>query len=440
MPTNQPYVADHKRWDHQGNVIPQVEYSKSERPHGEYLPAPWLPLDEAGGFYDKYFEEYMSIMPGKVLAMSRDGKIVPAGLMRKYKAAGSGDTVLTYTATDLAEKVVDLTTGEYVASATSYTKAQVETALRDQGLLGSAENLEYFVSSPVAVAPYASFNAMSHSDPNNPADLRKHNFNIQHRIAVLCDYVLELPWVPEVIASQTASTVGDVTDYTATQTNTYYLQFTDTAKLPIAPSTLRTTWTFGNDASSLFTNKKVRIRDVKATGDYFIDDALDRLYFHHGGNLAAAQAAADPVTITFYHYQSSDDANITSEFACVVGPIKEGDYLKPTTKSNYQPVTQAHGQFALSTPVGASFNQTELQGLFDELETNAEEQAQIIGQVLDIEEHPKGALDLVRSYGNSLPASLYTDKMPGTATEGLPDKLTYAGGANKVVRVNIIRK
>jgi hypothetical protein len=411
------------------------------------LPAPWLPLDEAGGHYDKSFEEYYSIMPGKIVAMARDGKIVPAGMLRKYKAAAGGANVLKYTSTDKDEKVVSLVTNEYVTDAdvnvnagAGYTKTEVETALKARGLLGSAESLEHFISSPMAVAPYGFFNAMSWDDPNNPVTLRRHNFNLQHRVAILCDYVLELPWVPEVIAAQTASTVGTVTDYTATQTNTFYIQFTDTSKLPIAPSTIRTPWSFANDTDSLFTARKYRIRDIKATGDYFIDDDLDRLYFYHGGGLAGAQASANPVQVTFYHYQSADDANISSKFACVVGPIKEGDYLKPTSKSNWQPAQKANAHFALSASVSGAFDQSELQGLFDELGLAAEEEAQIIGQVLQIEKHPKGALELVRSYGSNLPSSLYLDKMPGDATEGMPDKLTYAGGANKVVRVNIIRK
>ena len=55
MPTpNQPYSANHKTWDHQGHLLPQVEYSESIRPHGEFLPAAWLPIAEAGGYFDVY--------------------------------------------------------------------------------------------------------------------------------------------------------------------------------------------------------------------------------------------------------------------------------------------------------------------------------------------------------------------------------------------------
>ena len=218
-------------------------------------------------------------------------------------------------------------------------------------------------------------------------------------------------------------------------------QFTDTAQMPIAPSTIRTPWSFSSDSESIFVTKKLRVRDIKATGDYLIDDSLNRLYFYHGGgSTAAAGTDSTGVVANLYHYQSTNDDNISSEFACVVGPIHPGDYLKPTAKSNYQPVEKANGHFALSTAMGGSYDQTDLQAVLDELETAVEEEALIIGQVLEIETYPKDGLELVRTYGSTLPNSLYLDKMPGDATEGLPDKLTYAGGANKVVRVNIIRK
>ncbi len=452
MPTNQPYTANHKPWDHFGNLVPQVEYSESERPHGEFLPAPWLPLDVAGGVQDKYVEEYFSIMPGKIVAMARDGKLVPAGLLRKFKAAANGDVVLKYTTLDKEQKVVSLQSGDYVSdtdinanAGAGWFKSDIKTALVARGYLLSSENLEYFISSPMAVAPYPYYNAMSYDDPNNPATLKKHNFNLQHRVAILCDYVLELPWVPEQVASaQNLDTIGEAVDYTATQTKTYYIQFTSTQYLPIAPSTLRTKWTFTNDTVPLFKNLKNRLRDLKATGDYFIDDDLDRLYFFHGGNLAAATGAAYPVNVQFYHYNSTSDNLITGKYACVVGPIQEGDYLIPTVKSNWQPVQKAHGNFKLSASLtGGTYDagkEATLNTLLGELEKNAEEQALIIGQVLQVEKHPKGLLQDVRTFGQNLSNDLFLDKMPGSATQGLPDKLTYAGGANKVARINIIRK
>jgi hypothetical protein len=68
------------------------------------------------------------------------------------------------------------------------------------------------------------------------------------------------------------------------------------------------------------------------------------------------------------------------------------------------------------------------------------ENAQVIGQVLEIKTHPRDLLDSVRTAGQSVSWTNYTHKMPGSATQGLPDSLTFAQGANKTVVINIIRK
>ncbi len=444
-------MANLKKWDHFGNMLPRVENSESVRPHGEFLVAPWLPLNEGGGVFDKYVEEWFGIMPGKNLAFARDGKVVPAGMLRKWKAASAGTNILKYTTTDQEQKVISLITGLQVTSAdvtvnasAGYTKAEVKTALVTAGYLTSTENAEDFISSPVAVAPYAFYNAFSPTDPNNPSTLRYTNFNLQHRVAILCDYVLELPWVPEQASAAAISALGTVTDYTATQLKTYYLAFTDVTKMPIAPSTMRTTWAFSVDPLSLFKNQKNRVRDIRATGDYFVDDDLNRLYFHHGGNLAAASAAANTVNVSLFHYNSTNDGNVAGNYACVLGPVVPGDYLKPTYKSNWIAADKAVAQFKLSTSLtGGTYDgakETTLNTLLGELEKNAEEQAMILGQVLEIKKHPRDLLDQVRTSGQQLSSADYLDKMPGSATNGLPDMLTYSAGANKTVTVNIIRK
>lgn len=76
------YDVPQKQWNNWwGNLIPQVEHSEGNRPHVGYVVAPWLPLDEAGGVHDKEVQEYFSVMAGKPVAVSRDGYVVPAGLL-----------------------------------------------------------------------------------------------------------------------------------------------------------------------------------------------------------------------------------------------------------------------------------------------------------------------------------------------------------------------
>ena len=38
------YSANHKSWDHVGNMFPVVEHSEGVRPAGEFMPASWLPV------------------------------------------------------------------------------------------------------------------------------------------------------------------------------------------------------------------------------------------------------------------------------------------------------------------------------------------------------------------------------------------------------------
>src|SRR5210317_335232 len=94
------YVADHKYWDRMGRITPNIEWSESHRPHFESMPAPWLPVQRR----EIEIEYYIVVSSGKVVAESREGHIVPAGLRKAWNIA-SGATALTYTATDVAEGV-----------------------------------------------------------------------------------------------------------------------------------------------------------------------------------------------------------------------------------------------------------------------------------------------------------------------------------------------
>jgi len=94
------YNPTHKTWDHVGNMIPVVEHSEGIRPHGEFKPAAWLPVQ----FFDKFFEDYFVVMPGKALAFDNDGRLVPA----QY---GLSAATITYTDRDVEAGVIDVRTG-----------------------------------------------------------------------------------------------------------------------------------------------------------------------------------------------------------------------------------------------------------------------------------------------------------------------------------------
>jgi hypothetical protein len=284
--------------------------------------------------------------------------------------------------------------------------------------------------------------------------MRKINFSLQKGIAILCDYVLYLPWVPESVATQTASAIGDVTSATTTQVGLYYFSFTATGLLPIAqPDGTRVPMTISNTATH-FRKEKFKLAQISATGDFMVNAEQNRIYFF-AGSLANATAAILDKTITFYHYNSTSDAHATANYACVVGPVSPGDYLIPTSKSNYIPASYAgaHATIAssltiASDAVGALFDQAELQAIFDNIEAVSvaqqanvqaalREEGLIIGQVLEIVTEPRDMLEKVQSHTSSAYAK---DNMPGSATKGLSDSVTFSRAANKRIAVNIIRK
>jgi len=72
----QQYVANHKKWDHVGNLTPNIEISEGVRPSEELKPASYLKLVR----FDKYLEDYYVVSAGKVVALDSNGDVVPAGL------------------------------------------------------------------------------------------------------------------------------------------------------------------------------------------------------------------------------------------------------------------------------------------------------------------------------------------------------------------------
>lgn len=186
-----------KRWDHWGHITPNVEYSEGIRPTGEYMPAPYLPAVR----FDQYFEEWKVLSDGKPVSMDSTGFLVPSGLFKEaaaYKAAFDGassgkqaaaDAVATvfYTANDVARGIKNA-----AGVAVSAGEPVVRSFFNIAG--GSPLAATTTVSQPVGTADY-DFWAHPGGDGLNPATFNKYNFNLQHRVGFLTDYVLQLPIV-----------------------------------------------------------------------------------------------------------------------------------------------------------------------------------------------------------------------------------------------------
>lgn len=390
------YTGNHKVWDHVGNIIPDVEHSEGERPAIEFKPAAWLPVQ----FLDKYYEDWNVIMPGKLVALDNDGRVCPA----QY---GVASATITYTANDVEAGVIDVRTGvTLLIGAIGTFNVSAVTAF--MGRTGEA----MAVSKPIGVNPAAVLR-WAGGDGFNPAQYLQHNYNRQHQIAVLCDYVIQVPLVP-VVASNEAMETTNVTWFGAPVANVSTTT-TALANLPIATNTSRTPISFtggtggAGPASTLFVNQVDTKAQVTSAGDWHID--------YRTGIVAvfSATAPAD-VNITYYHYAAN--ATTVSKFACASGNLKPGDFVKSDLNSNF---VKAAG--------GDTFQD-------------------VVGQVLARDgAFPKDAMDRVRtafapalgtSGAGALPGSLgQLDQMPGSANGGMPANIHYAGAADTLVYINL---
>jgi hypothetical protein len=404
------YSASHKVWDHVGNIIAPVEASEGQRPYGEFMPASWLPVQ----FYEKYYENWLVITPGKIVALDNDGRVVPA----QYSL---GSATIVYGTNDVEAGVIDVRTG--IALVTGDVGTVNVSDVTD--FMGRGTSTALAISHPVGVCQYPVLqwagDGSDDDDGFNPAGYRKHNYNMQHRVAFVCDYVLELPMVPAVASSETI---------TAQSWSSSIMTFDALNNLPVATNTARTVITFANnslsDASTVFVYQKATAAEVTAAGDWHIVYAT---------GVITAFRATDPssgtYSVTYRHYASAPSGSNVSKFACVLGDIKPGDFLKCNADSNW----------VVATP------KVNGDGVTDDFDTNTV----IMGQVLDIEVQPKDMLDKVRTAYSSLSTdatgsfpggatSGQMDQMPGSATGGVSDKIHYAGAADKVCRVNLISR
>ena len=392
------YSTPHKSWDHVGNMVPVVEHSEGIRPHGEFKPAAWLPVQ----FFDKYYEEFFVILPGKILACDNVGRIVPA----QYGLAGA---TITYTANDVEAGVIDVRTG--VALLTAAIGTFNVSAV--SAFLGTASTA-LAVSDPIGVAPYAFWqwagDSSEHDDGFNPAGFRNHNHSLQHQVAILCDYVLELPLVPATVAAAEA--------ITQTSNAASVSIMVAVSNLPMAANTLRSPFTFSEgagapgDVATKFSVQKLTAAAVLASGDWHVDLTTGIITVWSSGAIGATD-----YELVYSHYASAPTS--VSKFASAVGNLKAGDFL----------LCDANSNFAVAT---------------------TEDFKDIMGQVLEVENVlDKDALSRVRTAysslstdaSGSLPAYAgQMDQMPGSATGGVSDKVHYAGAANLVVRVNLISR
>jgi len=176
-----------------------------------------------------------------------------------------------------------------------------------------------------------------------------------------------------------------------------------------------------------FTREVDSIANIVAAGDYFIDYEVGVILIYEADGNAAAVATG---TATFYHYDSSPAS--VGTYLCATGDLAPGDFVRVDANSNFvKAKVFAAGDIATSADGDPS--DAELAVMLNQV-MNA--QGEIVGQVLDSELHPKDFVERVRT---AYPSLGTLDQMPGSASAGLPALLTYAGGANKVIRILLLK-
>lgn len=458
------YSPHHKTWDHVGNIIPDVEHSEGERPAGEFRPAAWLPVQ----FFDKKLENWIVVMPGKIVSFDPDGNLMPA----EYGISGA---TVTYAQNDVDAGTIDVSTGLAVTTTKVVTLSTL-TGVRDgtwtaatagvttvtSGFMGRFGDAFLPASTPcypVGVAPYAYLQFAG--DTYNPVNYYQHNYSMQNLTAFLCDYVLKLPVIPAASATEgvnktTSGTLvsGTIGTHTRAQAvasatgrynatygtvpvlSTYPVIAFALNEVDMAKNTVRSTVTMqsnntADDVSSVLVNERTSLSGVVAAGDYLIDysESVLFVYSSDGATVPVAiSGAAGTVSVTYYHYSGA--ATTVSKFASVLGnALNPGDFLKVGANSN----------FVKADPAGT-----------------AGDLPLIIGQLIKVDTFPRGGLDKVRtaynpaihtnsagSMANGSAGSLSVnvgqlDQMPGTATGGVNELIHYAGAANQLAYVNLI--
>lgn len=461
MTVNRGYVANHKVWDRMGRNTPGVEYSPSQRPHFESFPATWLPTAR----YDYENDWYIVVSVGKVVAQDREGKLVPAGLRKAFNKS-SGTTILSYTATDVEQLITDLTTGEYVTAAVSYTEAEVTQALKERGLIRSTERATDFISKPVGIASY-NYYAPAGSDHFNPATLKKNNFRPQALAAITCDYCITLPVVPkeqttETMANdRTGGATGLLEDYidgtqtraagwfSSTQIHELVKYASDVAAgddvvcymFAYAPLANVTDDTPITASVAGLLSKKTAVTDLSVAGDYFIDYDMGLLFVFESGGDAIPSPFTTAATITYYHY-NAEVSGAGNTYMCATGDIEFGDLLTYDEDSNMikaaLDLSAAEGYDASGAPFSADPDYSGVDATISlQLEKAiANYSAGIIGQVIGVNEFPRDYLEKVKTpYAGQTAANM---RAPGSATGGRIDALTYTGAAERMIIVNLI--
>jgi hypothetical protein len=170
-------------YERNSNLVREfLEISEGQRPALELRPAQYLPVK----YLDKYLNDWVVISAGTIVAVDASGDLVNCN--------GGASTAYTYTADDIGSTVDYDANGHDVYVTVAGAAASVPPG-----------------NKPIGVAPYDYYQNISVGfDSANPVGLTKYtNYQIQDKVAVLCDYMIEVPVKTSCDASGTIN-AGDL--------------------------------------------------------------------------------------------------------------------------------------------------------------------------------------------------------------------------------------
>lgn len=421
------------------NITPNnIVQPKVSHPAGEWKPAAWLPVQWKG----EASKDYFVMSSGKVAALDASGKVVPAGLGLGTTASG---IAFRYTSADIEAKTEDIRTGEACNATSLLTnvtnkdllEAAISRGLIDwDGLIAGAAPFDgtnndadtvalmpLFISKPIGVLAYDVYSWAGDA----PGGFKFTNYQKQHLIQFITEAQMKAPQmaataqVAKTITGLLAATSGvfpagstpvslDVTllraleRYENEADEVLHVKASASVKavylgarqvvpeinaLTLADTATTLSGTLG--MATALVNRKSRAADVKSLGDYFLDAEVGIVIVH------------DTATLTgdVNHYVYSGAASTAHQGLYFVGECKPGDYITFDSESNF--TVDSNPGFGTA-----------------------------IGRVLEVQQFPKSLMERTTTawQGSSFDASM---RMPGTATEGLPDNLTLSGRNGEVV-------
>jgi len=149
-----------------------LEISKGERPALELRPAQYLPVSRE----DKYLEDWVVISAGTIVSVDASGFLVPCN--------GFQPQTVTYTANDvgITVDIDDAGWDTYVTAAGTSTD-------------------EISANKPIGVSPYDYYQNLNEGSFQSTNAVKYTNYQIQDKVAILCDYLIEIPVTSGVDAS-----------------------------------------------------------------------------------------------------------------------------------------------------------------------------------------------------------------------------------------------